>query len=327
MTNDDLSKELPVLADVLGPARERTESTWMLEFIESRIPWYRLLDRDLSALVLAGVTIRKLAECYRDSLFNRPEIQKVMFEVHGAALLAEVASEIDLHVLRGDGTNRNFDVLAIIEGTAVNADVKTRKDEFPFNLPEIHGEEKGLHGGSRATLDRHDAAALGPANWQANNGPHHNPHPESTVIRQVLGTALAQMPEHGCNVVLFGQIEGNHQNLVDALLGTEYIEFVKDVKTNKSFQRVRRMQTGAFTAPDSAEMFGALSGVLWYRLWRDDNCIRGSYRGHRNPNANVPFPESVRDILDGYSPASVPGGFQRCCCLAPCFPGEPHRGR
>ena len=229
-------------------------------------------------------------------LLNRSEIQKVMFEVHGTALLAASASNIDLHVLRGDGTNRNFDVLATIEGTAVCADAKTRKDEFPFNLPEA--EEAGIHGGSRATMDRHDAADIGATKQQVNNGPNHNPNPESTVIRQILGSALAQLPEYGCNMVLFGQIEGDHENLVDALFGTLYVEAGLDGNTAQYFTRERRMQNGAFTAPDSAELFGALTAVLWFRLWRDGDRIKGCYRGHANPKAQVPLPDNVRERLD-----------------------------
>jgi len=299
MWTEDLTRELPVVSAVLGSAPESTDFAWMLEFVESRMPWYKLLDQDFSALVSAGVPIAKLVPCYRVPLLNRSEIQKVMFEVHGAALLAAAASSIDLHVPRGDGTNRNFDVLAEIEGTVVNADAKTRKDEFPFNLPEMEGEEAGVHGGSRATVDRHDAVELGATNQQANGGPNHNPNPESTVIRQILGAALAQLPEHGCNMVLFGQIEGDHENLIDALFGTEYVETGLYAKTHEYFTRMRRMQNGAFTAPDSAELFGALTAVLWFRLWRDGDRIRGCYRGHANPNAQVPFPDNVREKLDG----------------------------
>ncbi|SRR6266487_3069215 len=298
MTNGDLTRKLPLLSAVLGRALERAESAWLLGFVEARIPWYRLLEKDFSALLRAGVSGVRLRACYRASLLNRPEIQKVMFEVHGASLLAAAASNIDLHVPRGDGTNHNFDVLATIQGTAVGADVKTRKDEFPFNLPEIAGEEAGIRGGSRATMDRHDAPDLGAAN-QASESPNHNPNPESTVIRQILGSALAQLPKHGCNMVLFGQIEGDHENLVDALFGTVYIETGLDTSSGEYFTRVCRMQNGAFTAPHTSESFGALTTVIWFRLWRDGDCIKGSYRGHTNPNAQVPLPNNVRERLNG----------------------------
>lgn len=298
MTNDDLNRELPVLSAVLGRAPERADCAWMLEFIEARMPWYKLLAQDFSALVSAGIPMAKLVTCYRSPLLNRPEIQKVMFEVHAAALLAAAASSTDLHVPRGDGTNRNFDVLARIEGTAINADAKTRKDEFPFNLPEMDGEEAGIHGGSRATMDRHDAADIGGTNVLANNGSNHNPNPESTVIRQVIASALAQLPELGCNMVLLGQIEGDHENLVDALFGTVYVETGLDTNSGKYFTRERRMKNGAFTAPDSADSFAALTAVLWFRLWRDGDCVKGCYRGHANPDARVPLPDNVREKLD-----------------------------
>ena len=43
---------------------------------------------------------------------------------------------------------------------------------------------------------------------------------------------------------------------------------------------------------------GALTAVLWFRLWRDGDCIKSCYRGHANPNAHVPLPDNVRARLD-----------------------------
>ncbi len=41
--------------------------------------------------------------------------------------------------------------------------------------------------------------------------------PESTVVRQLLESALAQLPNDGVNIVLFGQVAGDREHLERAL--------------------------------------------------------------------------------------------------------------
>lgn len=291
MALDEIIASFPILATVVGAQWLRTHPE-AVEFIEERIPWYQRLENDFGRLQSAGISDAKLIGSYRSSVRIRAETQKTIYEVHAAALLSRAAASIDIHVPRGDGSNRNFDIRVEVEGVTLAVESKTRKDEFPFNMPE---DGDGIRGGSRSTLDLHDAVELGfPPGGPADS--NHKPTPESTVIKQTLQEALAQLPTGGCNVVVFGQIEGDLHNLVDALFGTEYVEDRLNPQTGEFTTRWVRAPNGAFNSPGGE--FNSLSGVIWFRLWRDGDEMKVVYRGFRNPNAQHPLPENVRVRLD-----------------------------
>ena len=289
--------QFPTYSSVVSPNWLEKESDWIVVYISDRMLWFRELEADLVALVKNGVPLQRLASCYRDSLRNRTEVQKAIYEVHGAAMLSALARRTELHVPRGDGSNRNFDVLVEIDGAIINADSKTRKDEFPFNASRIEEKVGAIFGGSRATMDPHDAADLGFPVQKGGHGPGHKATPESTVIRQILLDGIGQLPIQGCNLILFGQIDGNLDNLIDALFGTEYFEDRRDVTTGKFSGRIVRAKNGAFSGGDDDQAFRALSGVLWIRLWQDGGALRKTYRGFQNPSALTAVPEKVAIVL------------------------------
>ncbi len=156
MTLEEMLDQLPRLVAAMGEAWLRRNRAWVEPFIVQRLPWYQQLERDLTTLE-AHVGPQKLIKCYRDSLRDKPQIQKSIFEIHGAALLATAATNVRLHVPRGNGSRKNFDLWAEIREHPINAESKTRKDEFPFNLSPESEEPAG----SRETIDPHDAADLG----------------------------------------------------------------------------------------------------------------------------------------------------------------------
>jgi hypothetical protein len=192
---------------------------------------------------------------------------------------------------------KNFDVRANVRGCPINAECKTRKDDFPFNLPPtLEGPKKiPLYSGSRATLDPHDAAELGMGSGPLPSDPLFRPIPESTEIRRILLDGLSQLPEQGCNLLLFGQLNGTQDDLDAALLGAEVATFRADIKTKTTTCRWSRLPTGAFGTGPEGEPFRQLSGVLWFKL--------GSFSGrdyalYPNPGAIAPLPKQVSEALE-----------------------------
>ena len=294
-----IETHLPMLVEVMGAGWLRRNHYWVKTFVLPRLPWFEQLENDLIVLD-AHVGLNSLISCYRDSLRNQSQIQKTIFEIHGAALLAIQAKNVSLHVTRGDGSGRNFDILVTIGGHTLNVESKTRKDEFPFNLPPEPNDSIGIgiYSGVRETMDSHDAE---------NFGMRLTPHPpaltyiatpESTVIRQCLLEGLGQLPQSGCNVIIFGHIEGDRRDLEEALWGTMVVDCHQNLKTKKSSFDPRRCPTGAFSPGESGEPFTSLSGVLWVRLHCEgDNMIR-AYKFYLNPNATSPIPNTVIEIID-----------------------------
>lgn len=301
MVTIELIERLPKVVSVLGEQWIQQNAAWIDAYIDPRLVWYEQLEQDLACLE-ARMGLQKLTSCYRDPLRDKPQIQKTMYEIHGAALLASMATRVDLHVPRGDGMGTNFDVWAEIEGQQVNAECKTRKDEFPFNLPRESGDiEEGVSSrwGVRETIDPHDAAELGIQATQRNSEMHHIQTPESTVIRQMLLDGLSQLPRSGCNIIIFGQIEGNRRSLEEALYGTEMFGIKKDLQTRKVTVEPIRAPTGAFTQRQAGEPFLPLSAVLWVCLFKSfDSPMFRAYKLYLNPCANTPVSKEVQKTIE-----------------------------
>jgi len=296
------------LAAVIGEEWLLRKRAWAEPFISERLFWYEELDRNIRILTV-HLNIEKLVSCYRDSLRNQPQIQKTIFEIHGAALLASVATQFDLHVPRGDGSGRNFDVWALIAGHPVNAESKTRKDEFPFNLPPESDTTSDIpvYGGFRETMDPHDAMDLGIKLRKPIDGFHCIATPESTRIRQILLDGLGQLPANGYNFVLFGHIEGDRRNLEDALYGTEFMEQQVTRENKKVTFSWKRAPTGAFDKSPAGELFKGLNGVIWVRLMPfapDGNVLGRAYKLYLNtcpPSLPNEITESLNVVLDQWT--------------------------
>ena len=156
MTIEKFFEELPKFTTVIGEEWLLKHSEFIAFFLIPRFVWFRQVDGDLSMLA-TQYSQRELIRSYRDSLRNKPQIQKTIFEIHGASLLASGASKVRLHV-DNEENGRIFDIQIEIGGNPIFADVKTRKDDFPFNLPS---DPNGMHAGQRATMDPHDSDSLG----------------------------------------------------------------------------------------------------------------------------------------------------------------------
>ena len=281
---------MPSFAAVIGEEWLYRNHDWVEEFMSCRFPWFEQLDKDIG--ILSGcLNIEKLISCYRGFLRNQSQIQKIIFEIHGAALLASAATQIDLHIPRGDGSGRNFDIWAKIGGFPVNAESKTRKDQFPFNLPS---------GGFRDMMDPHDAADLGIERRNPVDGFPYITTPESTVIRQILLDGLGQLPATGYNLIIFGHIEGDRRNLEDALYGTEFIEQRIDRENKKVTFSCKWAPTGAFDKGSPGDLFRSANGVLWIRLMPlapDSDVLGRAYKLYLNP-CSTPLPNEVTELLN-----------------------------
>jgi hypothetical protein len=292
-------RRLPHVVAVIGETWLRRNRGWGESFIDPRLPWYEQLETDLVVLG-THVSLQELIACYRDPLRDQPHIQKTIFEAHGAALLAGVATRARLHVPRDEGSRKNFDVSVDILGHGINAESKTRKDEFPFNLAPESDALDGItwHAGARATIDPHDMANLGMEGDRSIPDPHEITTPESTVIRQILLEGLEQLPDAGCNFVLFGDIEGSRRNLEDALYGAEVVQFRRNFETRK-VTPVWVRTPGAFGAGPEGEPFRRLSAILWVRLWRQHDQLGRGYWLYLNPNAHHPVANDAVSAIVG----------------------------
>lgn len=298
MRVSEIKTNLPHVADVLGEIWIKAQYRWLLRFIASRIKWYAQAEADLQ-LLCTRINPARVRSCYRALLRDRRQVQKCIYEIHGAAFLSTIATRVELHVPRGDNSGRNFDVRVEIEGHTVNADSKTRKDEFPFNLSKRKSSSKGhIDAGVRATIDPHDAMELGLGVKRPSDFNYINT-PESTVIRQTLLDGLTQLPQPGCNLIIFGHIEGQQRNVEDALFGAAILKLRKNLKTRQIDPEWVRSPTGAFGRGPEGEAFRGLSGVLWVRLFKTfDSDLFRDYKLYLNPHANVCIPGDVQRAIE-----------------------------
>jgi hypothetical protein len=206
------------------------------------------------------------------------------------------STSLEIHVPRGDSSGRNFDAKAIINGTELNIECKTRKDDFPFNMPTIlEGAERiPIHSGSRSTLDPHDAADLGLGFDYPENDPSFKTTPTSTEVRQIMSKGLAQLPARGCNLILLGEL-GFGNDIDEALFGTELFYFHREAATRQYLSHCTRTPTGAFSYGPSGESFRQLSGILWFKLFGP---FESEYKLYLNPNATSQIPDDVVTALN-----------------------------
>jgi hypothetical protein len=293
-TNESLPK-ISLLAQIVGAEWMRHESWWFSGVEDMPHPvWYEQAELDLTALA-DKVPIQKLASCYRPMLRDRHNFIDAVYEIHGAALLAGIGQRVDLHVPRGPNEKVNYDVRVEIDGVPVQADCKAGRDEFPFK-PHLEDPEGG-YSGSRASLDPNDPAALGLTRGMRPDGMKHLATPESTVVRQLLESALTQLPDAGVNMVLFGQVDASGGLLERALLkGAPVAESLTN-RVTKKLLGTRWRQGGTTVFGDAR--FARLSGVLWMRLLHLGGRLRPYYNLYVNPNAEVPMPPAVIVALNG----------------------------
>jgi hypothetical protein len=300
MKVDEIIHGFSNIAFVVGEQWMRKNHAWIDEHLTQRLLWYDQLEKDL-ILISQKIDRQTLVSPYRSGLRDPNSFQKTLLEVHGAAVLAAPAISIQLHVPRGDDSGRNFDILATIDDLAVNAECKTRKDDFPFNLPRQEGGATGITGffGRRATVDPHDAERLGLPSTRAPDDVHSRDTPESTTIRQIIGEARSQLPVSGINLILFGHIEGDRKQLERALFGAELLTFYKDTQRKKIVCTEWSLTpTGAFDAGQPGEPFRSISGVLWFRLFKVGTVFGRTYTLYLNPNATSRLPEIIVSRLE-----------------------------
>ncbi len=289
---NDIIAALATYTSVVGEDWLRANKEWVERFLADRMPWYAQVEEDLGIL-RQHVDLDRLVTCYRSVLREQRSQQEAFYEIHGAGFLAKLARTVDLHVPRDQSSGRNFDVRAHIGEHVVNAEAKTRRDEFPFNMP-VREVVDGIPiaGGKRATLDPHDAVELGIRDSRPRE-PNEIATPESTVIRQRFLGALGQLPPEGLNIVLFGHLMGDRRDLEEALGGTEIVEVRKHPATRRPEMEWVRLPTGAFGDP----AFRALSGVLWYRLSRIGDVLGRAYSLCLNGDAQVMFPDGLAALF------------------------------
>jgi hypothetical protein len=250
---DETLPKTSLLAQIMGAEWMRQESRGVSAAGDLPHPvWYEQADMDLKA-VADKVPLRELASCYRPIFRDRSDFVDAVYAVHGVALLAEVGQRVDLRVPRGPNEQVSYDVRVEIDGVPVQAAFTARRDEpRRERSPVIE---------------------------------------ESTVVRQLLESALTELPDAGVNVVLFGQIEGSRGHLEQILFkrGSGAGFLTSRVTTKLLGSRWRHAETTVF----GDARFARLSGVLWMRLLHLGGPLRPYYHLYVNPNAAVPMPPAL----------------------------------
>jgi hypothetical protein len=250
---DETIPRMSPLAQIMGADWMRQESRGSSGAGDRPHPvWYEQADMDLKALA-DKVPLRELASCYRPLLGDRSNFVDAVYAVHGAALLAEFGQRVDLRVPRGPNENLSYDVRVEIDGVPVQAAFKARRDEPLHELPPAIQE--------------------------------------STVLRQLLESALTELPDAGVNVVLFAQIGGSRGHLEQILVkrGSGAGLLTSRVTTKLLGSRRRHAETTVF----GDVRFARLSGVLWMHLLHLGGPLRPYYNLYVNPNAAVPIPPAL----------------------------------
>ncbi len=312
MLQPDLSN-LPMYQRLVGPS-------WLANYPTSpggqtaqRPCHYVQLEADL-CLLRNLVGEERLIECYRDKLrcVDPCQVLQAMHEIHGVTLLGQAASKLTLHVLRGDGSKHNFDAQAVIEGCEVNADVKTRRDEFPFTSQATDEvEDTGVPIHWRPTVDEHETEDYG-LRSSPNTEPPVSRTPENKNIRDLLlGAVKRQLPVNGINVVLLGHTHGDRQDLEFALEGAPVLRTRRGHDPKIRLSQWGHLSTGAFTGSEESSEFRAVSAVLWFRLMEWDGQLFRGYKLYVHEAANDVMPgvvvESLRRVLETLQ-ALAPGG-------------------
>jgi len=303
-TVEEAVSRLPTLVQVIDAGWLLRNGPWYEAETMPPVEYYDQADEDLARLS-RRVPLQTLVGAYRHMLRDRAQLLPAIYEIHGAALLGETSTRLRLHVPRNEGTRVNFDVEAEIAGHIVNADCKTRWDDFPFNVPPKaeHSEERDQisgYFGSRPTIDPHDAEAVGLPAQRRLPDARHKDIPESSVVRSSLADALTQMPD-GINLAILGQAAGSVSHLERTLYGAE----IAHVHPDPSVPTVwARTPTGIFGRGPIASAFERLSGVLWMRLWTWGGPLGRAYRLYENPDARHPMTAEVsaalRQVMDGW---------------------------
>lgn len=296
-----IEESFPILTEVCGPRWLQGNRSWIESLNQSNIAWFSQLESDLKGLE-RYVGLDELIRCYRKDLGNRRQIKETMCEIHNCHLMAEVAGNIRLHVPLENGRRGNFDFQVNILGDCLSGDVKTRRDEFPFNLPPTQ-DENGIEifGGTRTTLDPHEASRLNiPREPKIRDGTY-VATPESTVIRQLFEGALEQLPLSGKTIIIFGQIGGIAEGeycLEDALGGTLAVGTKKNIYTNEITHEWFRHPTGIFCGLPEYKQFNRLGAVLFFRLsGLSDGQMGQFYRLYLNDAASEPISEAMADAI------------------------------
>lgn len=300
MTADELFQPFPRLTVVLETSWIRRIWSQESERLIWYQPWLSQIESDL-AIIEKHHSLSKLIKHYRPGLRDLKQLLQTAYEVHGAALFAAIATHIELHVRRDNQSNRNFDIQAEVEGTIINADVKTRDDDFLSPRFQVIDDSEGLREfvRERPLIDPNEAAVLGMSMTPRPAGRHLDAIPEATKIKDRLREASAQLPTTGVNIVLLGHVSGNRKDLERALEGTETHAFVQNRRTGETWLDKNPFPTGAFDPGQLGELYGGISGVLWMRLVKlDDDKLYRAYRLYVNELATSGIPELSRAAIE-----------------------------
>ena len=294
MLVDEIILAFPLLTSVLGEKWLR-QNLWYEDFISLRLEWYDQLERNLRSL-FSSVGLQPLRKCYGRMLRDQKSIWTTLYEINGVSLVGEASTSLEIHVPRGDSSGRNFDAKAIINGTELNLECKTRKDDFPFQHAQNIGRsrENSNSFGFQIHAGPHDAAELGLGFDFPDRDPSFRTTPASTEVRQIMSKGLAQLPVTGCNLILLGEL-GFSNDIDEALFGTELVYFHREAATRQYLSHWTRAPTGAFCSGPPGEPFRQLSGILWFRLL---SALGSEYKLYVNPNAISPIPDDVVIALD-----------------------------
>jgi uncharacterized protein len=283
----DLYHRFPTLTEILGD-NDVQRAFYQLSRIGKDVnALFHQAEIDLRYLK-RRLSVRTLGIAYKKQLLDETQFIQTVYEIYTAALLASVSEEIDLHA-PGKG-NKDCDFRIRIGGCEIYGDVKTRFDNFPFNLPpkqDASGNE--LYSGSRATVDYRVAERTPPDEIDRST-------PESGELREIIiKQTLPKFPEGKPNLIVLGLIDGFgfpstiREDLMAALYGDAFHLF----RGGKHIPS--RYPNGVFDDPTCSK---EITSIAWVSLGRSRQGLIRRSGIFFNPKASNAFPEEVKSLLE-----------------------------
>ena len=183
-----LETRFPILTQILGKKK-----TGSILRDNELLPVFYQLETDLRFLA-RRLDPKNLKHAYQ-KLLHENQLTEAVYEIHTAALVASASEEIQLKVPTSGENDCDFRIRVC--GCEIYGEVKTRCDNFPFNLSSAaDGSTERIY--SRVTVDPHIADRLPYPEIDRKI-------PESTPLRQnTVEKALGQLPDTHPNLIVIG---------------------------------------------------------------------------------------------------------------------------
>lgn len=230
------------------------------------------VERDL-ALLARYVAERGLTRAYRNLLSNTGRFVEALYEIHVAAMLAPVATDL---VFAPQTGKKRCDLACTIGGSRISIEITSYIDRWPPPDGRLYG---------RATVEKSfDPTTRGP-------DPDFRETPASKELRDRILGKIHQLPRGQMNLIVLGAPNTWSQDVGAALYGDPYFLF------STASSSVERTPNGLFCVPADVGGASGVSALVWLKLRPSFLDMQVSGRLFVNANAARALPEAAVSVL------------------------------